>query len=92
MYLLVPVLEHATIVSDGESAPVPCRFSGLLQSSAANRALRSAAIPVVGVAVSAPVPPSAADSASTCLKRSSAVCPTRSTTRRPESPGTEITI
>ena len=24
MYLLAPVREHPTIVSDGESAPVPC--------------------------------------------------------------------
>jgi 2-oxoglutarate dehydrogenase E2 component (dihydrolipoamide succinyltransferase) len=30
--------------------------------------------------------------ANTCRNRSSAVCPTRSTTRRPLSPGTEITI
>ena len=49
-------------------------------------------MPATGVAESDPLPPKEADSASTCLNRSSAVCPTRSTTRRPESPGTEITI
>ena len=92
MYLLAPSREQATMVSDGESAPVPCRLAGLVQSSAANCALIAAFTPEDGVAVSVPVPPRADDSARTCLKRSSAVWPTRSTTRRPESPGTEITI
>ena len=73
MYLLAPSREQATIVSLGASAPVPCKFAGLVQSSAANCALIAGLTPEDGVAVSVPAPPSADDSARTCLKRSSAV-------------------
>ena len=82
------------IVSVGESAPVPSRFAAMLQSRAAKRLLISSFAPPAGVAAvevsvgfAAP-----AVSASTWRKRSSAVWPTRSTTLRPLSPGTEITI
>ena len=66
----------------------------MVQSRAANRLFSSSVTPATGVAavevsVGFATP---AVSAKTWRKRSSAVCPTRSTTRRPLSPGTEITI
>ena len=94
IYFAPPSREHETIVSAGESEPVPSRFAALVQSRVAKRALSSAVTPSAGVAaveVSAGLGAPAA-SANTCLNRSSAVCPTKSTTRRPLSPGTEITI
>ena len=62
-----------------------------MQSSAANFALTSGLTPVAGVAAGSAAPVAAAV-ANTWRNRSSAVCPTNSTTRRPVSPGTEITI
>ena len=59
-----------------------------MQSSAANFAFTSGLIPVAGVAAGSTAPVDAAI-ANTWRKRSSAVCPTNSTTRRPVSPGTE---
>ena len=50
MYLLVPERAQATMVSAGESAPVPCKLAGFVQSSAAKRALISAETPAAGVA------------------------------------------
>ena len=94
IYLAPPSREQETIVSVGESAPVPSRLAALVQSSAANRELISALTPAAGVAaveVSEGFATPAA-SARTWRKRSSAVWPTKSTTRRPLSPGTEITI
>ena len=87
----MPARSQPTIVSVGASVPEPCRFAAFVQSKAANFALTSAVTPATGVAFGSAVPVEAAV-ASTWRKRSSAVCPTNSTTRRPVSPGTEITI
>ena len=65
-----------------------------MQSNAANCALSSGVTAAAGVAAgsvgAADAVPAAV--AKTCLNRSSAVCPTSSTTRRPVSPGIEIII
>ena len=51
-----PERSQATTSSDGASAPVPCKFSGLVQSSSANAAFTSGETPAIGVAVSVPDP------------------------------------
>ncbi|CAB4751873.1 unannotated protein [freshwater metagenome] len=91
IYFVVPARSQTAIVSVGASVPVPCKLAAFVQSSAANFALTSALTPAVGVAAGSAAPVETA-LANTWRKRSSAVCPTNSTTRRPESPGTEITI
>ena len=65
MYFDAPFRAQATMVSLGESAPVPCRFAGLVQSRAAKRALISPETPPAGVASPPPIPARAEDSAST---------------------------
>ena len=94
MYFAPPFRSHATIGASALSEPLPCRFAGFVQSSAANCALISGVTAAAGVAAgsigAADGVPAAV--ARTCLNRSSAVCPTSSTTRRPVSPGIEIII
>ena len=92
MYFVPPARSHTTMTSVGRSVPVPWRFSGFVQSRAANCAFISALTPNAGVAAASAVVGIPDPEARTCRNRSSAVCPTNSTTRRPVSPGTEITI
>jgi hypothetical protein len=52
MYFAVPARSQVTIVSSGASAPDPCRFSGFVQSSAANFSLIVVVIPSTGDSIS----------------------------------------
>ena len=88
MYFAAPFLSQATIALSALSVPVPWRFSGFVQSRAANCAFNSGVTAAAGVAAGSAGAADAAPGAvaSTCLNRNSAVWPTNSTTRRPVSP------
>ena len=91
----MPARSHATMVDAASSPPVVWRFVAIEQSRAANFVATSAVTPAGSVAVVVSLESDfafAVPSARTWRKRSSAVWPTSSTTRRPVSPGTEITI
>ena len=94
MYLVPSSLWQAVMGAVGSSEPVPCKLAAVVQSRFANAWFTASETPATGVATvdvseDAGIP---RPDARTCRKRSSAVWPTRSTTRRPFSPGTEITI
>ena len=75
MYFAPPLRSHATIAPSALSLPVPWRFSGLVQSRAANCAFNSGVTAAAGVAAGSAGAADAAPGAvaNTCLKRNSAV-------------------
>ena len=92
MYFVPPSRSQVTRTSVGKSTAPPSKFSGFVQSSAANCAFISALTPTTGVAAESLAAGTPGPDARTCRKRSSAVCPTSSTRSRLELPGNETII